>query len=207
MTHPRTRATAILSVALASLALTFAPASAAPAPPAPITPAVEIATLVGSGCPPGTVTATPVPDGFTIKYSGYTARTGGDAKPTDARKNCQVALKVTVPEGLTYTVERVDFHGSGHLEPAATGTVKSLFYFSGSPSTGPIRREIRGPLAGEWRLTERLIQLLWPGCGEERNLNLNTELRVTAPDTSKPNSFGLNSDLRTSYHLGWKTCP
>ncbi|TDD37651.1 DUF4360 domain-containing protein [Actinomadura sp. KC06] len=204
MLRPRTKAIAILSVATAPLALTFAPASAAPAPPAPV---IEIATLNGSGCPPGTVKVAPDPDGFTIKYSGYTASVGGDAKPTDSRKNCQVSLKVTVPEGLTYAVEKVDFRGTGGMEPTTTGVLKSNFYFAGHPSTSSITREIPGPVAGDWQRNERWVELLWPQCGEQRNLNLNTELRVTASDKSKANFLSMNSDLGTSYHFNWKTCP
>ncbi|WP_171064405.1 DUF4360 domain-containing protein [Actinomadura soli] len=204
MLHPRIKATAILGVALAPLALTFAPASAALEPP---TPTIEIASLNGSGCPPGTVTAIPNPGSFTLKYSGHTAKLGGDAKPTDARKNCQISLKVTLPEGLVYAVERVEHNGTANLEPTTTGSLKSMFYFAGSPQAGVYRKQIPGPVAGAWQVTERLIQLLWQRCGEQRNLNLNTELLMTSSDKSKPNSLSMNSDLGTSYHLNWKTCP
>lgn len=203
MPHSRTKAIAALCVALALPAATFSPAYAAPAPQAP---AYEIATVNGSGCPPGSATVTPEPTGFSVRYTGFTAKSGGDAKPTDFRKNCQISLKVTVPEGMTYAVKGVDHRGFAELGAATTGQLKSSFYFSGHAQTAVHTKEVPGPDANEWLLSYRVppADLQWIRCYDVSRLNLNTEVRLASSDTSKPAIVDVNSDFGTSYYLEWK---
>ena len=54
--------------------------------------------------------------------------------------------------------------------------------------------------------------LVWAPCGEERNLNVNTELRVY-PGASNPQALSFMSmdstdgSVSTVYHFAWKECP
>ena len=58
-----------------------------------------------------------------------------------------------------------------------------------------------------------IASLNWEPCGQERNFNINTELRVAA-GTSNPKtttSFlsmdSTDGSITTTYHFAWKTCP
>ncbi|MGH3240292.1 MAG: DUF4360 domain-containing protein [Spirillospora sp.] len=206
MPHSRTKAIAALCVALALPAATFSPASAAPTPRAPQEPTYEIATVNGSGCPPGSVTVTPEATGFSVMYTRFTAKVGGTATPTDFRKNCQIALNVTVPEGMTYAVKGVDHRGYAELGPATTGQLKSSFYFSGHAQTGMHTKDIPGPDGNYWLLSYRVppADLQWIRCYDVARLNLNTEVRLASSDKSQPAIVDVNAEFGTSYYLEWK---
>ena len=55
-------------------------------------------------------------------------------------------------------------------------------------------------------------QVVWHPCGERRNFNINTELRVNK-GTSSPSSTSYMSmdstdgSINTLYHFSWKRCP
>ncbi|MFI0483259.1 DUF4360 domain-containing protein [Actinomadura sp. 9N215] len=206
MTHPGIKATVTLSVALALPVSAWPPASAASMGD---DPTFEIATVNGSGCPPGSVSAVTGTGGFTIKYRAFTARIGGDAKPTDFRKNCQINLKATVPKGVTYAVMGSDHRGSADLGPGTTGHLKSAFYFAGTPQLSTFTGEIRGPVADGWQLSQKVppSHLQWVRCDDPSSINLNTEIRLASSDKTKPGVLDVNAELGTSYHLAWKTCP
>ncbi|WP_026930837.1 DUF4360 domain-containing protein [Glycomyces tenuis] len=176
---------------------------------------IDVATVNGSGCPQDT-TAVAVNEGntsFTVTYSDYLAQAGGNADPTDFRKNCQLNLIVNVPSGFTYAIAKTDYRGFGHLEAGATGVQKASYYFSGESQTSSITHTLEGPYSDNWQFTDEVDapQLVYKPCGEERNFNINTELRVRAGDDPELKSFmamdSTDGDIETVYHFAWKTCP
>ncbi|MGW0733760.1 DUF4360 domain-containing protein [Streptomyces sp. NPDC002851] len=177
---------------------------------------IEIATVNGSGCPKGTAAVAVSEDNtaFTVTYSDYLAQAGGSSSPTDFRKNCQLNLIVHVPQGFTYAIASADYRGFASLQPGAKGTEKASYYFQGSPETGSISHSFDGPYGDNWQATDETdwAQLVWKPCGEERNFNINTELRVDAgtSDPSKTSFMTMDStdgDISTVYHWAWKECP
>ncbi|TYK44066.1 DUF4360 domain-containing protein [Actinomadura decatromicini] len=203
----------------AALALAATPAAAsAPVNSGAVFPpdmGVEIVAWNGSGCPQGTA-AGQLSDGreaFTITYAEYKVRTGGDAKPTDMRKNCQLGLKVYVPQGFTYAITQVDYRGSAHLEKGASLVNKRGFYFEGSSGGGTLSNSLVGEFDDNWQYTDVIPvdQRVWRKCGEQPNLNISTELRAVKgiSDASKV-SWGamdsLDGSIRQTYHLAWKAC-
>ncbi|MFB7663115.1 DUF4360 domain-containing protein [Kitasatospora sp. NPDC056138] len=189
--------------------------SAATPPPDKIV--IDVATVNGSGCPAGTAAIAVSPDNtaFTVTYSNYLAQVGVGSKPTDFRKNCQLDLDVHVPQGFTYAIAAADYRGFAHLEPGATGTEKANYYFQGSPQTSSLTHEFRGGLDDSWQATDAVAvaALVYAPCGEKRNFNINTELRVSAgtSDPSRTTSFmtmdSTDGSINTTYHLAWKQCP
>ncbi|MGW6456341.1 DUF4360 domain-containing protein [Streptomyces sp. NPDC055078] len=205
----------VAAAALASL-LGAQPASATiVAPPNKI--AIEIATINGSGCRPGTAAVAVSEDNtaFTVTYSDYLAKVGVGASPTDFRKNCQLSLIVHVPHGFTYAVASTDYRGFASLEPTASGVSKASYYFQGSPDTASRSHTFRGPLNDNWQATNTTEwgQLVWAQCGAKRNFNINTELRVNPglSDRTQTTSFmtmdSTDGAINTIYRLAWKECP
>ncbi|WP_280701413.1 DUF4360 domain-containing protein [Kitasatospora sp. GP82] len=178
---------------------------------------IDVATVNGSGCPAGTAAVAVSPDNtaFTVTYSNYLAQVGLDAKPTDFRKNCQLDLNVHVPQGFTYAIASADYRGFAHLEPGATGTEKANYYFQGDPQTSSLSHQFNGGLDNNWQATDSVdvASLVFAPCGEERNFNINTELRVSAgtSDPTRTASFmtmdSTDGNINTTYHLAWKQCP
>ncbi|MFC6599475.1 DUF4360 domain-containing protein [Kitasatospora paranensis] len=206
--------------AAVSLFGTTTPAAAAPGwttPPPPDKIVISVATVNGSGCPAGTAAVAVSPDNtaFTVTYSNYLAQVGVGSKPTDFRKNCQLNLDVHVPQGFTYAIASADYRGFAHLEAGATGLQKATYYFQGQPQTTALDHRFAGPLDDSWQATDTVAvaALVYAPCGELRNFNINTELRVGAgsSDPGHTTSFmtmdSTDGDINTVYHLAWKHCP
>ncbi|MFP3967477.1 DUF4360 domain-containing protein [Actinomadura fulvescens] len=200
--------------ATAISALASAPVSAGSEGPDGVT--VEIVTVNGSGCPKGTVAVAVSEDdtAFTVTYSDYLARTGGTSDPTDFRKNCQINLIVHVPQGFTYGIAAADYRGFASLQSGANGVEKANYYFQGDPTTTAISHQVKGPHGDNWQFRDEVPfgQIVYKKCGEHRNFNVNTEIRVNlgSSDPSKVSFMTMDSvdgSLKTVYHFAWKVCP
>ncbi|MFD7104335.1 DUF4360 domain-containing protein [Streptomyces celluloflavus] len=206
---------AVASLLFAGAASPTAPARGGTEPPAgQIT--IDVATVNGSGCRPGSAAVAIAPDNtaFTVTYSEYLAQAGKDTKPTDSRKNCQIALNVHVPQGFTYAVAKADYRGYAALKPGANGLEQASYYFQGDSDTGRKSHTFTGPADANWQTSDEtdVSALVYAPCGEERYFNINTELRVNA-GTSDPNTTSYmamdstDGSINTTYHFAWKQCP
>jgi len=188
-----------------------------PTPPPPDEQIViDVITVNGSGCPAGTAAVAVAPDNtaFTVTYSNYLAQVGVGARPTDFRKNCQLALEVHVPSGFTYAILQADYRGYAFLMGGATAIQRANYYFQGLTPTTFRNHSFAGPLDDNWQTTDTsdIASVSWAPCGERRFLNINTELRVAA-GTSNPattTSFiamdSTDGSITTTYHFAWKHC-
>src|SRR5689334_5226828 len=108
-----------------AIPMSGSPASALPDWNEPVPPdkiVIDVATVNGTGCPAGTAAVAVSHDNtaFTVTYSQYTAKVGVGAGPTDFRMNCQLNLKVHVPQGFTYGIASADYRGFASLAKGAT---------------------------------------------------------------------------------------
>lgn len=171
--------------------------------------AVTVVTVNGSGCPNSTATAQDRPDGssFTIDFSGYLALAGDGASTTAFRRNCQFAIQITRPDGMTYAVAEAEYSGFALLNDGIVGVRAARYYFQGQPSTTAASHRFTGPLAEAWETVDVFSpdQLAFAPCSAERYLNLNTELRLTPqPATADLNAMVM--DRRITLHLAWRAC-
>jgi hypothetical protein len=212
---------AILLTLLSQL-LFVSPASADgflddPVPPPDDTIVIDVVTINGSGCPPGSAAVSVAPDNtaFTVTYSTYLAQVGVGSKPTDFRKNCQINLLVHVPQGFTYGVARADYRGFASLVKGATGMQRTSYYFQGSQNTTMKTHNFAGLLEDNWQTSDEteVDAIEYHPCGGMRTFNINTELRVSA-GTSNPattTSFlamdSTDGSINTIYQFRWKHCP
>ncbi|MDH6108655.1 hypothetical protein P3T36_002424 [Kitasatospora sp. MAP12-15] len=204
--------TALLAAAL----LSGAAAHAAPAdttPPGGFT--IGLVSLNGSGCPAGTAAVATSPDAtaFTVTYSNYLAQVGSGAGPTDFRKNCQLTVQVNAPQGFTYAIAEADYRGYAYLASGASSQEKASYYFQGQPQTASATHSFAGPLDDNWQATDTtgIASLVWAPCGATRDLNINTQLHVSAdPADPTVTSFmtmdSTDGSLTTIYHLAWEHC-
>ncbi|MBT2212595.1 MULTISPECIES: DUF4360 domain-containing protein [Actinomadura] len=213
-------------IAISASALAMTATAAVAAPPAtasapyltrgPSGVTIELATVNGSGCPLGTaaVAVSDDKEAFTVTYSNYLVQVGGNSNSTDFRKNCQLNMKVHVPQGFTYAILSADYRGFAQLEPGASGLEKASYYFQGMPTTGRAEHTLKGEYSDNWTFTDvnDVAQLVYKPCGEERNFNINTELRVNkgTSDPTKVSMMAMDStdtSIKTTYHFAWKKCP
>jgi len=185
-------------------------------PPPPDKIVIDVVTVNGSGCKPGTAAVAVSPDNtaFTVTYSEYLAQVGVGSKPTDFRKNCQLNLRVHVPQGFTYAIAQADYRGFASLAKGANAVQRANYYFAGMSPSAHINHNLKGAFSDDWQFTDKVpvAALIWHPCGAWRNLNINTELRVFAgsSDPKKTTSFitmdSTDGSITTIYHFHWKKC-
>lgn len=179
---------------------------------------IDLVTVNGSGCPEGTTAVAVAPDNtaFTVTYSQYLAVAGKDATSiSDGRKNCQLAVNVHVPSGFTYAIVKADYRGFANLQSGASAIERANYYFQGYSQTTYVSHTIPGPFNNDWQTTDTadIASVSWYPCGEQRLLNINTELRVTgsSSDSAKTTSSYISmdstdTDISTQYQVAWKKC-
>ncbi|MGM1064694.1 DUF4360 domain-containing protein [Saccharothrix sp. Mg75] len=204
--------TAMAAVALALSALTPAGEMDTSSPP-PDYVGIEVVTVNGSGCPPGTAAVAASADrtAFTVTYSQFLAEAGGGSQPTDFRKNCQLVLEVTYPQGFTFGVAQADYRGFAHLKHGASGLEQGNYYFTGTSPTSRRSHAFAGPYSDNWQATDTTEwdAIVYAPCGERRLFNVNTELRVQAGSSSGVSFMVMDStdsSVSTEYHFSWKRC-
>ncbi|GLH95872.1 DUF4360 domain-containing protein [Phytohabitans aurantiacus] len=207
---------------LAPALLVASPASAVgwlddPVPPPNDRIVIDVVTVLGNGCPAGTAAVAVSPDNtaFTVTYSNYLAQVGVGSRPTDFRKNCQLNVAVHVPAGFTYAIAKADYRGFASLATGATATQSARYYFQGMSQTAFVNHPFRGPFEDNWFASDQtdIASLVYHPCGAMRNLNINTELRVSAgtSNTATTTSFlsmdSTDGSIQTVYHFNWQHCP
>mgnify|MGYP006199072811 CR=1 FL=1 len=110
----------VAAVTLAA-AVVIPPGGAPNTTPPPDHMTIDVVTVNGSGCPAGTAAVAVSPDNkaFTVTYSQFMAQVGVGALPTDFRKNCQLNLRMNIPQGFTYGIAQTD----SSLSPSASNSV------------------------------------------------------------------------------------
>ncbi|WJK40456.1 DUF4360 domain-containing protein [Solwaraspora sp. WMMA2056] len=199
----------------AALALSLAtPAHAAPVT-TPHTPdsdiTVEVLAANGSGCAPGTavVVANPDKSGFRIRYFDFVASAGRGVDTTASRKNCQLGVLVKVPAGWTFAVATADYRGRARIPAGATGRQRTHYYWQGSSESSRTEATFGGPYNSYWSAEDVAPVLYYLPCGQQRVLNINTELRVEAGTATTVASMSMTTtegDVDTLFNLKWERC-
>ena len=168
----------LTTAAAALIALSALTPAEDAAEPAPV---LEIVTVNGSGCRAGDADVTTDGRTFTVGYHEFLARAGGGSSPVDLRKNCQINIRVHVPQGYTYGLARTTYEGYAHLQEGATGLSRISTYLQGSSATATVSQSFTGPFSDSWQTHYRpnSTEIQWSPCGTPRNININAEVRVS----------------------------
>lgn len=176
---------------------------------------VDLVTVNGSGCPAGTAVDTSADNtSFFVSYSDYLATAGVGADPTDFRKNCQLNVLVHVPQGFSFAIAEADFNGFASLAAGASAIERDQYYFAGETPTAVVTHNFSGPFDDDWQVVDSadIATLVFSPCGVSKNLNINTELRVSngTSDPSKvTNLIAMDSahvNVKNIFHFAWKKC-
>jgi hypothetical protein len=171
----------------------------------------------GTGCPQGSTAISVSEDkqAITVTYAKFQAKVGRGAAEDEFRRNCQISLKVDIPQGYTYSIVSANYRGFARLEPGASAYSKANYYFQGyTPDVDGEKKMLRGPYDGDWKLTDKLgMASVSLKCGQKRNLQINTELRayagpsdVAGRTTSLIGMDSTDTSFSTEYRLAWKRC-
>lgn len=176
--------------------------------------AIELVAMAGSGCKPGSTDVAVSPDNtaFTVIYSEYLAQAGPGIPLIEGRKNCQINVLVNVPAGFTFAISKVDYRGYAFLQPGASAMQRANYYFQGMTQGVFETHRLAAPMDDNWIISDEVpvASLVWHPCGDQRNLNINTELRVSAGTSTDASFVAMDSTdgtIETTYHFEWMRCP
>ncbi|MFI5494818.1 DUF4360 domain-containing protein [Actinoplanes sp. NPDC051859] len=174
---------------------------------------IDLVAMAGSGCRPGTADVAISPDNkaFTAIYSEYLAQAGPGISTTEGRKNCQLNVLVHVPQGFTYAIAKVDYRGYGSTMAGSSSQQRANYYFQGMSQGVYTTHPFPAPLDDNWMVSDEVAvaAMVWHPCGEMRNLNINTELRVSKGSSTGTSFVTMDStdgSIETTYHFAWKRC-
>jgi Domain of unknown function (DUF4360) len=177
---------------------------------------VEKVTYGGTGCPMDSARVEISPDqtAFTVIYDQFVAERGPGIPLTAGRKNCQLNILLHIPQGFTYAIAGVDYRGYNNLAAGASAEQKSSYYFTGEVPTAESRTVFAGPMDDTWQTRDEVetASLVFAPCGVQRQVNINTQLKVTkGTSPASSSSFAqLDSEdgsIKQIYHLAFRTCP
>lgn len=166
----------------------------------------------GSGCPRGSASVALSPDrkSLSLLFDEFVVEAGGDTRKRTARKTCNVAVPVHVPQGFSVSLIKIDYRGFNALPSGAYSRFSVEYFFAGS--RGPrYTKTFRGRLERDYTLTNTLAAhaVSWSRCGSDVNLRANTSMMVRTNSRSQEAMSTVDSmDVRAGlvYHLQWKRC-
>ncbi len=162
----------------------------------------------GTGCPRGSASVALSPDhkSLSILFNSFMVEAG--AGHTLDRKNCDIAVPVHVPNGLSVSVITVDYRGFNSLPYGAMSQFNAEYFFAGT--RGPsYSKTFTGPLTQNYMLRNNLVAtaLTWSPCGQDVNLRANTSMFVRSNGASAMATVD-SADLHAGlvYSLQWRRC-
>ncbi|KAF2404089.1 hypothetical protein EJ06DRAFT_469510 [Trichodelitschia bisporula] len=168
----------------------------------------------GTGCPQGTVSSSLNSERtvMTLIFDVYAATIGPKAKSrSEARRYCQLNLKVQYPGGYQFSVFKVDTRGYADLEGGVTGEILTTYYFSGESKDAKTRLTINGPQHATYRKSDSLKSesMVWSPCGKEGLINIKTEINLTSRNDNAGGLLTVDSidaKFEQKFNLQWRSC-
>lgn len=164
----------------------------------------------GTGCPMGSASVALSPDhkSLSILFSQFMVEAGGNTGRSLDRKNCDIAVPVHVPNGLSVSVINIDYRGFNSLPAGTMSQFNAEYFFAGT--RGPAyAKTFYGPTTQNYVLRNNLIAsaVTWSPCGRDVNLRANTSMFVRSSSQSAFSTVD-SADLRAGliYSLQWRRC-
>jgi len=167
----------------------------------------------GTGCPGGTVSATLSPDAKTLSiiFDQYVTEVVPGAGRTIDRKNCQLAIPVHVPQGMSVSILSMEYRGFNSLPSGARSTLSVQNFIPGVPGAVRFSKTFMGPQDDEYVVNDSLGlgAIVWSPCGADINLRMSTSVALSSRNRYESALSTLDSidvDAGLLYHLQWRTC-
>jgi hypothetical protein len=165
----------------------------------------------GTGCPMGSASVSLGPDSksISILFDQYVVEAGGD-KSFD-RKNCNIAIPVTIPQGYSVSIFAIDYRGFTGV-PAGGRAQLSVDYFLAGMGRGVrTTKTFTGPTSSDYLKSDSLEAdaVVWSPCGASTILRANTTMLVQSNRNrdqamATVDSADVNAGL--VYHVQWRQC-
>lgn len=166
----------------------------------------------GSGCRAGSAAVAISPDAksLSILFDDYVVEAGGFTRRRTARKTCNIAIPVHVPQGYSVSIFKIDYRGFNSLPYGAYSKFKVEYFFAGS--RGPrYTKTFRGRLEDEYLLTNTIAAraITWSRCGRDVILRTNTSMLVKTNRRRQESMSTVDSmDVKAGlvFNFRWRRC-
>ena len=166
----------------------------------------------GNGCPIGTASATLSPDNKTLSvlFDQYIAEAGNSVGRGLDRKSCNLAVPVSIPQGISVSILKVDYRGFVSIPRGANARFGVEYFFAGARGPNTVEN-FRGPVERDFTITDNLAAsaIVWSACGEDVNLRINSSMLAKSNAKGEDTLAIVDStdvDAKLVYHLQWRTC-
>ncbi|MET0342674.1 MAG: DUF4360 domain-containing protein [Polyangiales bacterium] len=165
----------------------------------------------GTGCPAGTWDTSLSSDGqtFTTTFSGY--ETEVNRRTSVSIKDCVLTVKLRSPGGRSFSIQSFFYQGYAYLDRGVTGRQTAQYYFQGDPASGSsAQTDVRGPYDRSYLFNDDVaVKNAWSPCGEERNLNIITRIRLTNDNSGRTGYMNLSAvdgSSKLVFRLASRSC-
>lgn len=127
-----------------------------------------------------------------------------------ARKSCNIAIPVHVPQGYSVSVIDVDYRGYVSLPRQAQARFSAEYFLAGI--RGPrFMKTFQGQTDEDYVISNELgvEALVWSRCGADVNLRVNSSMLVRTNrqgDEALATVDSADFNAGIIYHLQWKRC-
>jgi hypothetical protein len=165
----------------------------------------------GNGCPAGSASAVLSPDNksLSILFDQFIVEAGGGLGST-ARKTCNIAIPVHVPQGYSLSIIAVDYRGYVSLPAQASARMTAEYFLAGS--IGPrFDKTFIGRTDTDYTFTNDIgVQAqVWSPCGADTTLRVNAAMLVRTnrfQDQAMATVDSADFKAGVLYKLQWRTC-
>jgi len=203
----------ILTLVLATAAVALPANNEVRAVPDPSQVYINGIVYGGTGCPQGTVGSYVSGDRqtFTLIFDQYVASIGPGVAVAQSRKNCQLNLDLRYPGGFQYSILNTVYRGYAGLDAGVTGVQSTTFYFSGQTAQTTTSSTFKGPMDSNYATQDSvdLTSTVWSPCGANSALNMNSQVRLTSPNSAARGQITDDSiDGKITFVVGvqWQKC-
>ena len=182
------------------------------ATPSPSDVKINSIAYGGTGCPQGSVAAVFNQDRsqVTFLYDEFIASAGPKIPTPEARRFCQIAADIQVPQGWSFSLATVDYRGYADLPSGGVGSQTASYYFQSSTQETTFKSNIYGPTRKDYLFTDRVPveTVVWSECNASAALNLKTSVQVSVPHGSSGMLTTDSADVKVKqvYGVQWRRC-
>ena len=173
---------------------------------------IEDIIVQGNGCPEGTYSVALSPDGteLSVLYSAFTAET--DATHFFDFANCNIAIPIDVPDGITINLLGIDYRGLALIPSGGTGTLSRDYFFAGTQGPHLSSSVDIYDMFYQFYYSDEIPFEIWSECGDDVIARSNVTIFVTRPIFNSPGEammtlFSIDYELSVLFHLEWEHCP
>lgn len=167
----------------------------------------------GTGCPIGSVATALSPDEtqLSILFDQFVVEAGPAAGTNLARKNCSIAIPVTVPNGYSVSVVGVDYRGFVGLPSGRASATFTASYFFADARGVSFSRNFRAGTNDNYVIENDLLVTAqtWSRCGARTNLRISSSMMVNNPQMNQDAIATVDSvDVSSGiiYQLQFRSC-